>query len=118
MELYEIHEVVKKITFLNYKFSVKEEFGRLCFAIDMLAPDTRERETVISIQHNRYGVDYMFFKTPQDVVDYIWRFVNQTLLHEGGELFLVDGLDPFNEHEPSNTKWGMINQMVNVEVKR
>ncbi len=107
MQLSEANDILSKIKFLNFRFNIEHNFGGYLLTITINAPDSRNRKEIIKVIHTM-SLHLEYFDDPQIFIQEVWEFVVRTLRHEAGELFLVDGNDPFNEHEPSDSKWGII----------
>jgi len=115
MTLQEANKVLSKIKFLHYKFEIRPT-GPHGFEliITAAAPDTRNRRNVIDIRH----IQHLLIDDITDnqmLIEQVWICVLSSLGHEAGELFFVDGQDPYNQHESNQKKWGLINAMFTKE---
>lgn len=84
--------------FLNYQLKVRErEPGQVVFELEETMPDNTNRSTTIRIMTQK-SIPLDYIQSEEHLVEYLWRFVNDRIRHECGELFQIKGQTPYNEH--------------------
>ncbi len=98
MDLSQMRTVVSGIKFLDWKFEVEEgmypEQIRLRLKDVVADTTTQSREPVPILTE-------VSMRRPDNIemlINMMWELIQNRLRHEAGELFLVNGKLPFNEH--------------------
>lgn len=114
MDIHEAKRILQTISFLHYKFDMREEAsGQITLLISLDAPDTRNRSQVMNFIHAAtMSLQYLDYK---EFVHYVFERVMNTLRHEAGELFMVNGVDVYNQHEDEHQKLHMVAAMYTKE---
>lgn len=125
MNLDQARKILSTIHFLHYQFSLdslgfmlgsdsrQEKFQ---LNITVKAPDTRNRSKVETFIHGDViSLNDIDRWDASRFIHYIWKRVVATLTHEAGELFKVNGIDVYNEHESTAEKFDIIATMFTPE---
>ncbi len=103
-------EIIKTIKFLNFKFSIEPISSTGCsIVVSTEAPDTRDRKKIVTINYKRQ-IRLISLDT-KDLILLVFDAVMNALKHEAGELFLVNNVDIFNEHNDRRQSMSMVTRM-------
>lgn len=91
----QIIEFLKKIKFLNYYFVLDETGDHIEVVFQAYDNIERYRKQKIYVTSLIKIPEKL---TPETLVELCFNEVVNSLKHEAGELFTVDGLTPYNEH--------------------